>query len=137
MSEPVDGLNLLQGNILRLLGEIGFTGVGVGCYAAANGIFDALAILRPQSELPWIGKALIYLSNNQLMEARKTLEREALSRQPKNALVNALLGLTLQRSEMHGAAFRLLSEVAKSGDEVPGVSLAKSLLETYKIDLWR
>jgi predicted Zn-dependent protease len=133
----VESANLVQGDILRLLGEIGLAGVGIGYYAAADRVFDTLALVRPQSELPWIGKALIHLSNERFTEARKVLEKEALARQPQNALVKSLIGHALQREGLQTAAFRVLSEVAESEEEAPGVLLAKSLLETYKTDLWR
>lgn len=48
----------LRPDEMRLLAELGFTGIGQGHFAEAQAIFAAMRALRPQGEAGFIGGAL-------------------------------------------------------------------------------
>jgi hypothetical protein len=124
----MDPINI---ELIRLLTAIGNVGLNLGEFKLAEAVFDGLAAVRTESDVPWIGKALIKMSQGWAEEACRILESEALTRKPESLEAKVFLGLALKDSNKRGAGFKLLSELANRTDDAPASRLAKSLLETY------
>jgi predicted Zn-dependent protease len=119
----------LNSGDLRLLAEIGFIGAQSGQAPAARALFEALAVLRPQSTLPHIGLAQAALGANKHEEGVRIL-REALKQHPGDIEVTAFLGLALHAAGESAEARRMMNDViekAGEGDAAP-VAMARKLL---------
>jgi hypothetical protein len=116
---------------MRLIAEIGFMGTQSGQLAAARALFDALSVLRPQSTLPHIGRAMVALGADRPDDAARILRDEGLKQHPGDAELTAFLGLALHAAGRVAEAAKVLASVADqhgvSPDE-PCVRMATKLL---------
>lgn len=115
---------------IRELARIGFLAVHVGEPAAARAIFTSLMVLRPDSVLPHIGRALAEQAAGRMDEAVRWLRDEGLRQHPDDPELMAFLGLALVQAGWASQAAPLLRRVAKL-DEADGahVRMARELLE--------
>jgi Flp pilus assembly protein TadD len=124
-----DSTQPLDSDALRLLAEIGFMGAQSGQAPAARALFDALAVLRPQSTLPHIGLSMAAAGANKHQEGVRIL-REALKKHAGDVELTAFLGLALHAAGETAQARRMMNTVieqAREGDET-SVRMAQKLL---------
>jgi len=116
---------------LRLISDIGFMATSNGLSTQAKSIFDAVELLRPDSVLPDIGKALNYLNLNQFQNALDVLEKKALKKEPDDPTVNAFIGMALMLMGRNNESEGFLKPVLNQDDKV-AANLASTLLEELK-----
>lgn len=115
---------------IRLLTEIGFLGIAQGRYAPARRLFEALAVLRPQRDFPWIGLALALYGQGQSTEAVQLLASKTLQSAEDDTNLKAFLGLLLRLVGENGRAEGILHEAAEGKGDA--VSLAQVLLRAQQ-----
>lgn len=115
---------------LRELARIGFLAVHVGEPAAARAIFTSLMVLRPDSVLPHIGRALAEQAAGRMEEAVRWLRDEGLRQHPDDPELTAFLGLALVQAGWSSQATPLLRRVARLEPEAGAhVRMARELLD--------
>lgn len=119
----------LDPDAMRLIAEIGFIGAQAGQAAASRALFQALQVLRPESTLPFIGRAMAELGSDQPQEAARILRDEGLKQYPADAELMAFLGLALHEAGQSAESNKILCAVVAqgTGDE-PHVRMAMKLL---------
>jgi Flp pilus assembly protein TadD len=125
-----DAVIPLTSDDMRLIAEIGFIGTQSGQLAASRALFEALQVLRPQSTLPHIGRALAALEAQRGDDAIRILRDEALQQHPGDAEVMAFLGLALHNARRTTEARQVLNAVVTQegmGNE-PAIRMAQKLL---------
>jgi hypothetical protein len=111
-----------------MLMELGYLAAGSGFQGEAESIFEAVRVLRPDSEMPVIGLAVVKIAAGRPLEAVPLLEEQALRINPGSALARSFLGLALKLAG-HGSRSRaVLEEVAAAGGGSEAFSLASCLL---------
>ena len=65
----------LSADDVHLLTEVGMVGVGARLHVSALALFEALAVLRPERDFPWIGQAAVWLNRGQADEAVRVLQQ--------------------------------------------------------------
>ncbi len=114
---------------LRELARTAFLAVHVGEPAAARTIFSALAVLRPDSVLPHIGRAMAEQAAGRMDEAVHWLRDEALRAHPDSEELQAFLGLALVQADRPSQALPVLRALTTRGDsDVAHVNMARALL---------
>ncbi len=108
--------------------EIGYLAAGNGFKAEAESIFEALRALRPTSEMPIIGLAVVRIGAGQPLEAAALLEDQALRINPESALAKGFLGLAFKLAGHSGRSQAILEEVVTTGADPEAVNLARNLL---------
>jgi predicted Zn-dependent protease len=102
---------------VRTLMELGVAAAGAGLARQALAIFDGLEAVRPDSEGPAIGVALIHMNNNQPEEAIKKIRDGALVRNPGSLEAKMILGLALKLAGRNSECNNIINELTASGDE--------------------
>lgn len=82
----------------------------------------------PDSVVPIIGRAWVALNRGKYAESAKILRSEALTLEPGNATVLALVGLALRLDGFAAESEKVLGEAAGKVAEGDGSALAQSLL---------
>ncbi|MEI6413241.1 MAG: tetratricopeptide repeat protein [Pseudomonadota bacterium] len=114
---------------VRRIGEVGFLAAGHGQVEAAHRIFDGLVAIRPDSEYPWIGKAIAELQVGRETEALRLLRDEAIKRNPHSPEAQVFVGLALKRAGRGSEAEATLQAVSKAHPEQAAGQMAKAFLE--------
>lgn len=113
--------------VQRLM-EIAFVAAGNGLTSDAETIFAGIQAVRPESELPIIGRAIIKMNSGQLQDSIHLL-REALLHNPDSDLGLSFLGVALQLSGHNHAAAEAFSQVADAGITTEAVELATTFAQ--------
>lgn len=108
--------------------EIAFVAAGNGLTSDAETIFAGIQAVRPESELPIIGRAIIKMNSGQLQDSIHLL-REALLHNPDSDLGLSFLGVALQLSGHNHAAAEAFSQVADAGITTEAVELATTFAQ--------
>jgi Flp pilus assembly protein TadD len=101
---------------IRTLMEIGVAAAGTGLYRQAMAIFEGIEAMRPDSEGPAIGAALIQLNLNQHEEAIKALREGALAKNPASLEARMLLGVAFKLAGRGSECDNVIKELRASGD---------------------
>lgn len=118
----------IDSELVRLLMRIGYAAGWNGHYPQALAIFRGVGAVRPESEVPLIGAAIVGMLAKDYDLATKALER-ARENHPKNDLVAAHLGclLRLKGEEEEGQA--LLASIATDSDDPSAQAMASQVKE--------
>jgi hypothetical protein len=100
---------------VKTLMELGILAVGCGLKEHAQTIFEGLEAVRPTSEGPPIGKALIHMSRNE-HDAAVGILRNVLTQHPASLEAKMLLGLTLKMAGRNAECGSVAKELDDSGD---------------------
>lgn len=121
---------------LRALLHAGFLAVHVGEPAAARAIFTSLAVLRPDSVAPHIGRAMAEQAAGRMDEAVRWLRDVAMHEHPDNEDLKAFLGLTLVQAQLPAQAVPVLRSVGTGGSgSCAGARMARALLAQLGADV--
>jgi hypothetical protein len=101
---------------VRTLMEIGVAAVGAGLSRQAMTIFEGIEAVRPDSEGPMIGAALIYMNSNEADEAAKVLRDGALAKNPQSLEARMFLGLALKLAGRNAECDNVIKELNASGE---------------------
>jgi hypothetical protein len=100
---------------VKSLMEIGIVAAGSGLRDHARAIFEGLAAVRPESDGPAIGLALIDLGRSEHEAAIGRL-REAVAQHPESLDSKMFLGLALKLAGRNAECGRVVEELVASGD---------------------
>ena len=88
---------------------------GCGLHDHARTIFEGLEAVRPTSEGPPIGKALIHMSRNE-HEAAVGILRDVVAKHPASLEAKMMLGLTLKMAGRNAECATIAKDLDGSGD---------------------
>jgi Flp pilus assembly protein TadD len=115
--------------LVQILMDAGFVATGSGRHSQAEIIFNGLAAARPESELPWIGLAVVLMNTGKSEEAAVLLQDKGLQINPDSCLARSFLGLAHKLSGHGAEAERVLnSVVADCPDQESSAAMAQALL---------
>jgi hypothetical protein len=112
---------------LQLLMSVGYVACGQGRPSQAAVIFEGIAAVRPDSELPLIGLAMAQINLGKLMPAADTLLKRATKLNPGNQLVKALAAMTLRMAGLIDESDQILDAVIADGTDGCAIDLARNL----------
>lgn len=113
--------------LVQLLMEIGFAGVSAGLTSDALKVFDGVHAVRPESELPLVGRSIVEMRANRSEDAVNTLE-SALNTNPESPYARCYLGLALTLSGESEKGQMVLKDVVSANKNAAVVALAERLL---------
>ena len=119
----------IDSELVRLLMRVGYSAGWNGHFAQALTIFRGVSAVRPESEVPLIGAAVVGMLAKDYDLATKILDR-AVENHPENDLVKAHQGclLRLKGQEEEGQA--ILSSIAENSEDPNAKVLATQVKDT-------
>lgn len=117
-----------QRSLASLLNEVGLVAAGHGKGKKAEHIFDALAVLKPASEVPYIGHAIAAMNAGKWEDAARLLEDKALKKAPDSESAQCFLGLALKQKGDAARSQEVLESIADNGRDPSAIAMAKALL---------
>lgn len=118
----------IDSELVRLLMRTGYAAAWNGLHKEAVAIFDGVGAVRPESEIPVIGAAVVAMLTGNYEVAVKTLRDGALELNPDSALARAHLGAALRLMGDEDAGRALLQEVAASAADPDAAAMAANVL---------
>lgn len=118
---PVDS------ELVRLLMRIGYLAAWNGLYKEAIAVFDGVQAVRPESEVPVIGAAVVAMLSGNPEVAIRTLQEGALTLNPGSDLARAHLGCALRLQGREDEGMAILREVAATSTQADARAMAASL----------
>ena len=118
----------IDSELVRLLMRTGYAAAWNGLHKEAVAIFDGVGAVRPESEIPVIGAAVVAMLTGNYEVAVKTLRDGALELNPDSALARAHLGAALRLMGDEDAGRALLQEVAASAADPDTAAMAANVL---------
>jgi len=117
---------------LQMLMELGILAGGYGYGKEADAIFRGIEAVRPESEYPLVGRAIVRMNDNRPEEAARILEEGALPLNPENDLTRGYLGLALMLDKRHDRCRDLMEEVVRNDRDETAVRMARDILEQLR-----
>ena len=108
---------MVSDNTIKTIADIGFMAATNGMSKHAFGIFCALEKVRPDSVLPSLGFATVFINKKMNQEALEILHKEALPKDPDSPAVKAFIGLALMLEGRNKESEDTLNAAKKSKDE--------------------
>ncbi len=127
----------IDSELVRLLMRIGYAAAWHGLYKEAVAIFDGVGAVRPESEVPVIGAAVVAMLSGHEDVAIKTLRESALELNPGSAQARAHLGVALRLRGEEDEGMALLREVAAQEDDPDAAAMARNVLPLTREQLNR
>ncbi|MDR3317105.1 MAG: hypothetical protein LBS68_03520 [Puniceicoccales bacterium] len=112
---------------LQLLMQIGYVACGQGKPTAAVSIFEAIAAVRPNSELPLIGLAVSLVNLGKLTAACDVLVERSAKINPNNQLAKTVAAMIFRMVKEFQASDILIDEIIADGTDPEAVNFAKNL----------
>lgn len=118
-------------DLVRLLAELAFIAGGHGLTEQNEALVEALSVLRPDSERPYLIQALARLNQRDAEGAEHILRDRALKTNPGSSMAMAYLGLVLHQQGRIAERDQVLRSAldTQDGDE-DAAQLARTLLNT-------
>jgi uncharacterized protein HemY len=134
---------ILHQDDIRLLTELGFVGAGAGLWQPAQQIFEALAVLRPYRDFPYIGLATLQLNQKKPDEAAQTLDkaRQWLATHPEaqpqdQAMLAVFHAVALHCAQRTAQSQQVLQSVLQMGyHSESALRLARTMLGEMGVQL--
>lgn len=117
----------IDSELVRLLMRVGYLAAWRGLHKEAVAIFDGVGAVRPESDGPIIGGAVVAMLAGQPQVAIDVLEG-ALRSFPDSALARAHLGCALRLKNREEEGLQLLREVASQQQDPDAAAMANNLL---------
>ncbi len=118
---------MVSDETIKKIADIGFMAATNGMSKHAFGIFCALEKVRPDSVLPSLGFATVFINKKMNQEALEILHKEAMPKDPDSPAVKAFIGLALMLEGRNKESENTLSSVSATG-EVEARAMAEELL---------
>ncbi|MDR2667660.1 MAG: hypothetical protein LBB38_01280 [Puniceicoccales bacterium] len=112
---------------LQLLMSVGYVACGQGRPSQSAIIFDGIAAVRPDSELPLIGLAMAQINLGKIALAGDTLLKRAAKLNPGSQLVRAFAAMALRMAGIVEESDRLIDAVIADGTDHCATELARNL----------
>ena len=113
----------------RLLLNVALMATGQNRFQSAAKILAALGRFRPGEASVAVANAILFISMMDFAGAVEFIDREALPRFPKSAMLKAFRGMALLRMDRRSEAMVSLSEAAADESDPAAVQLAKDLMK--------
>ena len=110
-----------------LLSEIGMLAAGQGRSQQTEAIFKAVEALRPESDVPFIGKALSLMNSGETERAVDYLRSAGLEKHPKSEGILCVLALALALKGDKHASQEIVDSIMKNSKTQWARNLAESL----------
>jgi predicted Zn-dependent protease len=117
----------LRAEWLQLLMQLGYVACGQGKPNQARTIFEGIAAVRPNSELPLIGLSMALINLGKLTEALELLVKRAAVLNPKNQMVHAMCAMIYRMSGAMEESDLLLDGVLADGTDPESCEFARQL----------
>ncbi|MBB5037724.1 hypothetical protein [Prosthecobacter dejongeii] len=118
----------IDSELVRLLMRLGYAAAWQGLHKESVAIFDGVAAVRPESEMPVIGAAVVAMLTGHEHMAVETLREGALALNPDSALARAHLGVAQRLCGAEEEGLALLQEVATQTTDADAATLAGNVL---------
>lgn len=118
----------IDSELVRLLMRAGYAAAWNGLHQEAVAIFDGVGAVRPESELPVIGAAVVALLAGHYEVAVKTLREGALDLNPDSALALAHLGVALRLHGEEDEGRAILHDVSTQTLDPDAATMARNVL---------
>lgn len=118
----------IDSELVRLLMRTGYAAAWNGLHKEAIAIFDGVGAVRPESEIPVIGAAVVAMLSGNYDVAVQTLREGALGLNPDSALARAHLGTALRLIGEEDEGRALLTEVAGNTTDEAAAAMARNVL---------
>lgn len=118
----------IDSELVRLLMRVGYAAAWNGLHKEAVTIFDGVGAVRPESEVPVIGAAVVAMLSGHDDVAVKTLEEGALALNPESAQARAHLGVALRLRGDEEDGRLILEEVAAQTMDTDAAQMAANVL---------
>ena len=118
----------IDSELVRLLMRVGYAAAWNGLYKEAVAVFDGVGAVRPESEVPVIGAAVVAMLSGNDDVAVKTLEEGALSLNPESAQARAHLGVALRLRGDEEEGLAILHKVAAQNSDPDAARMAANVL---------
>lgn len=118
----------IDSELVRLLMRSGYAAAWNGLHKEALAIFEGVGAVRPESEVPVIGAAVVALLSGHSDMAVKTLREGALVLNPDSALARAHLGIALRMQGEEEEGRTLLQETAEQTADPDAAAMARNVL---------
>jgi hypothetical protein len=118
----------IDDDVVKLLAELAFIAGGYGMAAQSDAIAAGLEALRPDSERPYLVRAITRLNQKDAVTAERILREQALKICPESVMAKAFLGVALHMQGRSSERDRILREVATAQDDEDAVRIANDLL---------
>lgn len=115
---------------LAAMMEAGYIYIGMRRFKEARELFEGLAVLAPESEVPLVALGNVDFCTGKLARSIK-FYREALERDPESVYAKVYLGEALFFSGKKEEAMALLREISK-GDRSGAGEFARALLDAIR-----
>lgn len=115
---------------LGVMMEAGYIYIGMRRFKAARELFEGIAVLSPESEIPHVALGNVDFCEGKLKRAMKHYER-AIEIDPKSAFARVYLGEAYFFSGKKDKAIEMLGAVAKE-DRGGAGDFAKALIDAIK-----
>lgn len=115
---------------LQVMMEAGYVYIGMRRFKEARAMFEGLAAMAPDSDVPLVALGNVDFCENKLPLAMKHYHK-ALAIEPKSVFAKVYLGEALVFSGNHQEGIKLLNEVAKS-DRGGAGEFARALIDAIK-----
>ena len=113
----------------RLLLNVALMATGQNRFQSAAKILAVLGRFRPKEASVAVANAILFISMMDFTGAVEFIDREALPRFPKSAMLKAFRGMALLRMDRRSEAMVSLSEAAADESDPAAVQLAKDLMK--------
>ena len=119
----------LESEEAKLLLNVALMATGQNRFQSAGKILAALERFRPEEASVAVANAILLISMMDFAGAVDYIDREALPRFPRSAMLKAFKGMALLRMERRGEAMIPLSEAVSDGADPAAAQLAKDLMK--------
>ncbi len=113
---------------VQQLMEIGLIAAGNGLLSDAECLFAGIEAVRPESELPLVGRAFVRMNAGRHLDAVNLLQ-QAMEKNPDSDLALSFMGMALKLAGMNQASREAFEQVLGAKNSEEAVALAKSVLE--------
>ena len=119
----------LESEEAKLLLNVALMATGQNRFQSAGKILAALERFRPEEASVAVANAILLISMMDFAGAVDYIDREALPRFPRSAMLKAFKGMALLRMERRSEAMIPLSEAVSDGADPAAAQLAKDLMK--------
>ena len=119
----------LESEEAKLLLNVALMATGQNRFQSAGKILAALERFRPGEASVAVANAILLISMRDFAGAVDYIDREALPRFPRSAMLKAFKGMALLRMERRSEAMIPLSEAVSDGADPAAAQLAKDLMK--------
>ena len=118
----------IDSELVRVLMRAGYAAAWQGLHQEAIAIFEGVGAVRPQSEVPVIGAAVVAMLSGHYDVAVETLREGALGLNPDSALAAAHLGVALRLLGDEDSGMAVLREISSQVSDPDAARMATNVL---------